>query len=153
MTDEYSGPTGRPRLSHVGVTVSSIAAARSFVSDLFAIQPTTDRVFDAPYLSELTGFPEVRLKVSVFELPGGGEIELIEYLSTRRSPVVDTAVPGGAHVSVTTPHVEALWSRAIELGAAPFSAALVDITSGANQGHKIGYLRCPGDWMLEVTSA
>lgn len=153
MTGEHGDVGSAPRLSHVGVTVSSVAAARSFVSNLFAIEPSIDRVFDAPYLSELSGFPDARLLVSVFELPGGGEIELIEYLGIDREPVADPAVPGGAHVSVTTPAVEALWSRAISLGAHPRSSGLVDITSGANQGRKIGYLRCPGDWTLEVTSA
>lgn len=138
--------------SHVGFTVADIDAATAFYRKVFDAEPVVRRVYDAPYTSEQIGYPDARLDIAIFRIPGSDALlELIQYLNPVGVPVdLETKNPGTAHVCLTTDDLDAEHARLAALGAVPRSAGPVLITSGPNEGRRVAYFRDPQGLTLEV---
>ncbi|WP_433472454.1 VOC family protein [Spirillospora sp. CA-142024] len=138
--------------SHVGFTVTDVEEAASFYRKVFGAEPIVRRVYDAPYTSVQVGYPDARLDIAIFRIPGSdGLLELIQYLNPVGVPVdVETKNPGTAHLCLNTDDLDAEYARLTALGATPRSAAPVEITSGPNEGRRVAYFRDPQGLTLEL---
>lgn len=138
--------------SHVGFTVADIAAATAFYRAVFGAEPLVRRVYDAPYTSLQVGYPDARLDIAIFQIPGSdGLLELIQYLNPAGVPVdIETRNPGTAHLCLNTDDLDAEYARLTGLGATPRSDAPVEITSGPNAGRRVAYFRDPQGLTLEL---
>lgn len=129
-------------LHHIGITVSDVDVAVRFWSALLEVEPLWRRRLDGSYLARITGYPGVHVEAALLPLPGGGNLEILEYQTSDRSVNPEaTKNPGNVHVCFQTDDVAAMFARAVELGARPVSEGPVEVTVGPNAGAVICYLR------------
>jgi len=151
--DASDGPSPEVQgldLDHVGFTVSSLSGAIGFWESFLDAVPGVHRIYDADYISDVTGFSGAKLDIAIFILPGDKPLELIEYLSEERGDLADRATPGTAHIAFRTNTMDAHLEKAISAGAVPVSGGPVFITSGPNAGGRMCYLDLPGNLTLEL---
>lgn len=144
-------------LHHVGITVADIRSAVEFWEQLLGMGPKFLGRSDAPYLSRVTGYEGLTVAVAMFGLPGGLELELLEYETERGVPnPEETANPGNVHIclAVDAADFESAWREAVALGGRPASNdGPASVTSGPNAGAQAGYLRIHDGVTLELRSA
>src|SRR5579883_3171969 len=93
--------TLRPRRAHhTGFTVASVDRSLAFYRDLLGMEVVAQQVGNADYLSQITGFSEVRLNVALLRAPGDDHLlELLEYVSHPDAPTPrETNRPGNGHL-------------------------------------------------------
>ncbi len=137
---------------HVGFTVPDLERSVEFYSAVFGSEPFVKRVFDSPYTSIQVGYPNTRLYVALYHIPGSTVLlELIEYLNPT-GEMVDLATknPGTAHLCLSSTNLAEDFDRLVSLGAKPVSDGPVEITSGPNKGKCVAYFRDPDGITLEV---
>jgi catechol 2,3-dioxygenase-like lactoylglutathione lyase family enzyme len=137
---------------HVGATVADLDAAVAFWEGLLG-RPTRFRgLLSRPYLGESVGYPGVAIEAAFFDLPGGVALELLDYRLDGRERVSDeTKHPGNVHLCLDVTDADAVWRRAVELGARPVRAAgPVDVDAGPNRGARVAYLRVHDGISVEV---
>lgn len=138
-------------VNHIGVTVSDIDAAMAFWVAFLEVEPLWRLRLDAPYLSSVTGYPNLTVEACMISLPGGSVLELLEYQTDGKATNdMATANPGNVHICFEVSDVDAAWSRAVALGARSRSPEPVTITSGPNQGNRACYLRVHDDVTIEI---
>lgn len=136
---------------HIGATVSDLGRALAFWEPFLGVEARWRTVLDRPYLAAVTGYPDVRIDAAVVDLPGGGALELLEYLvDGRGEPDPATARPGNVHLCLATDQIDEDWARALRCGATPVGDGPVDINGGPNQGARACYLRLPDGITLEL---
>ncbi len=89
------------RIGHVGYTTGNLNDALDFYCGKLGIENSRVQVSDQPYLSDVTGHPECKLKIG-FTSPKDAELpfEIIEYLSPAGGKLeVGMFMSGSAHIS------------------------------------------------------
>ncbi len=137
---------------HVGFTVPDLDRSVAFYSALFGVEPFVRRIFDQPYTAKQIGYPGARLDVALFQIPNSTVLlELIEYLEPVGLMVdIETKNPGTAHLCLSSTDLAADFQHFVSVGAVPRSDGPVTITSGPNQGKRVGYFRDPDGITLEI---
>ncbi|CAN5841898.1 VOC family protein [soil metagenome] len=127
---------------HVGITVADRDRSIRFWSTVLDVEPLWVQTLDGPYLGSIVGHPGIHLRAAMLPLPGGGRLEILEYLlDDRITNSVETANIGNVHICIETLDIDAVWARAVGAGASPVSPGPVDVTVGPNAGAKACYLR------------
>jgi len=137
---------------HVGFTVPSVDRSAALYSKLLGTEPFVRRVFEAPYTAEQIGYPGARLDVALIHTPGTDVfLELIEYLEPIGTQVdMETKNPGTTHLCLASGDLDVDFAWFCECGFVPRSSGPVAITSGPNQGKRVGYFRDPDGFTIEV---
>jgi catechol 2,3-dioxygenase-like lactoylglutathione lyase family enzyme len=137
---------------HVGATVADLDAAIAFWEALLERPARFRGLLSRPYLGESVGYPGVSIEAAFFDLPGGVALELLDYRLEGREQVPDgTMHPGNVHLCLDVADADAVWRRAVELGARPQrEAGPVDVDAGPNLGARVAYLRIHDGISLEV---
>lgn len=135
---------------HVGITVADRDRSVAFWSYVLAAEPLWVQVLDGPYLAGITGYEGIHLKAAMLPLPGGGRLEILEYLLDERDVNPDaTANVGNVHICLQTSDIDASVSRAVSAGARLVGSGPVSVTVGPNAGAQACYLRDPDGITLE----
>ena len=137
---------------HTSFTVSDMERSLAFYRDLLELRVVVDRVADAPYLGQVTGFPDVQLRVVYLQPnpPDGHSLELIEYRTHRGQPQhLRTNDVGTAHLCFRVADLAATYEK-LRAHGTTFVSAPVPITAGANAGGSAVYLRDPDGCPLEL---
>ena len=80
-----SGPTAAVTgFFHGGVTVSDMDRALVFYRDGLGLEQAFDRALDAPYLKAVLGLEFDHIRAVYLHIPGGGYVELLEYVGIER---------------------------------------------------------------------
>lgn len=147
--DGHSGITG---VHHVGMSVRSLDAALAFWEPFLGVEARWRTVLDRPYLGRHVGYPGVRIAAAFVDLPGGGVLELLEYLLDDREDLPEaTANPGNVHLCLQVEDAVATWSHALACGAvAVLLEGPVSVDSGPNEGARATYLRIHDGITLEL---
>ena len=75
------------RIRHTGIVVTDMEKALRFYRDLLGIENVvSDSVVDDDFYARVTGVQGARIRIAVLKAPGGGGIELLEYLSHPKPP-------------------------------------------------------------------
>jgi catechol 2,3-dioxygenase-like lactoylglutathione lyase family enzyme len=137
---------------HVGATVGDMDAALAFWEALLERPARFRGLLSRPYLGESVGHPGVAIEAAFVDLPGGLALELLDYrLDGREQLSDDTKHLGNVHVCLAVTDADAVWRRAVELGARPIRpAGPVDVDAGPNLGARVGYLRVHDGISVEV---
>jgi lactoylglutathione lyase len=139
-------------VSHTGFTVSHLESSLRFYCGLLGMKMITQQVGAASYLSTITGFSNVELKIALLKTGEDSEhiLELLEYVSNQGTPQ-ETATnrPGNGHLCFT---VEDIWSTYERLKAegVSFKSLPVGITEGVNKGASAVYFLDPDGFTLEL---
>ena len=139
-------------VDHVGVTVADLDRSIAFWERLLGIAGRDRDLFAGPRLGALLGYPAgLRIEACWIDLPGGGALELLQYLDCDEAPLPDgTAHPGNVHVCLRVDDMAAAHRHAVACGARPVGEGPIEVTAGPNAGMRVAYLRDPDGVTLEL---
>ena len=138
------------RLHHVGITVTDLDRAIAFWERLLGVQARRRTTLDGPRVGVLVGYPGARIERCWMDLPGGVELELVQYLGRHDEPYDEgTAHPGNVHLCLLVGDMAAAHAHATECGASPVGGP-IDILAGPFAGGRTAYLRNPDGVTLEL---
>jgi catechol 2,3-dioxygenase-like lactoylglutathione lyase family enzyme len=151
MNSQTESPVARG-VHHVGMSVRSLDAALAFWEPFLGLQARWRQVLDRPYLGEHVGYPGVRISAAMVDLPGGGALELLEYLTDTREDLPDgTANPGNVHLCLNVDDARSTWERACKYGAIPIvESGPIAVDAGPNLGAYVSYMRIHDGITLEL---
>ena len=102
-------------------------------------------------LAAVLGLEFDHIRAVYLRIPGGGFVELLEYVGAERLPAASRPCDYGAgHLCLYVDDVEALHARLVGLGFAARSPNVVDITAGPNQGARSCYMADPDGYAVEL---
>ena len=85
---------------HFSFTVSNMEASLHFFCDLLGLKASSIMEVDNPNVQKIVGFPNALLRVSLVKIPGGSNIELIQYLLPEGKLIDSSSCnPGAAHIA------------------------------------------------------
>jgi catechol 2,3-dioxygenase-like lactoylglutathione lyase family enzyme len=136
---------------HGGITVSDMARSLVFYQEGLGLDQEFDRILDAPYLKAVLGLEFDHIRAVYLRIPGGGFVELLEYVGVGRMPAASRPCDYGAgHLCLYVNDVAAVHARLVDLGFAARSADVVDITAGPNAGARSVYMIDPDGYAVEL---
>ena len=137
-------------INHTGLTVSDLDRALAFYRDALGLEVVMQQEKEGGYLAAITGYPKAHVRMAHLATPGGGRLELFEYLEPRGSgrPLEPSTV-GITHVCLVVEDVHEAHRRLVKAGAEPFSEP-IEIDTGANAGAYGLYVRDPDGIVLEL---
>lgn len=137
---------------HIGMSVRSLDAALAFWEPFLGRPARWRQVLDRPYLGIHVGYPGVRIAAAVVDLPGGGALELLQYLTDERDDLPDgTANPGNVHLCLEVEDARASWEQAVRCGAVPIvESGPIAVDAGPNLGACVSYMRIHDGITLEL---
>jgi catechol 2,3-dioxygenase-like lactoylglutathione lyase family enzyme len=145
------GPATAFAFHHVGISVADRDRSVTFWCTVLQVEPLWVRLLDGDYLGAITGYAGIHIKGAMLPLPGGGRLEVLEYLLDDRAVNSEaTANVGNVHICLQVDDIEKVADRAIAAGARAVSARAVPVTTGPNVGAMVRYLRDPDGITLEL---
>jgi len=136
---------------HGGITVSDMDRSLAFYQDGLGLEQAFDRILDGPYLKVVLGLDFEHIRAVYLHIPGGGFVELLEYVGIERLPAASRPCDHGAgHLCLYVDDVEAMHRRLVDLGFHARSETVVDITAGPNQGARSCYMADPDGYAVEL---
>jgi catechol 2,3-dioxygenase-like lactoylglutathione lyase family enzyme len=85
---------------HFSFTVSNMETALHFFCDLLGLKATPVMPVENPEVQTIVGMPQASLRISIVQVPGGTNIELIEYVRPKGCVIDSTSCnPGTAHIA------------------------------------------------------
>ena len=140
-------------VDHVGISVADLDRSIAFWEGLLERPARDRRLLDGPGVGVLVGYPEVRIDSCWFDLPGGLQLELLQYLDRPEAPYDSgTAHPGNVHLCLQVGDMAAAHARAVACGARPVSADPIEVPRGPKAGTQIAYVRTPDGVTIELVA-
>jgi lactoylglutathione lyase len=136
---------------HVGLQVAELERSRRYYRDIVGLVEIERQVRGDPYLGHVTGYPGVKLHISMMQEPASGIVlKLLEYRGVSGTPIdAATANPGTLHVSLQVDDVDAIHARAIAAGHGAVNDPVTP-TSGPWLGGRVVYLIDPDGIRVEL---
>lgn len=136
---------------HVGITVADRDRSVAFWTSVLGVDPLWVLLLDGSYLGAITGYDGIHLKAAMLPLPGGGRLEILEYLLDDPTVNSDaTANVGNVHICLQVDDIDVRVSRAVTAGARLVGSGPANVTVGPNAGARVCYLRDPDGITLEL---
>jgi lactoylglutathione lyase len=136
---------------HGGVTVRDMDTSLRFYRDGLGLEMEFDRILDADYLKTVLGLEFDHIRAVYLRIPGGGFVELLEYVGIERLSAASRPSDYGAgHLCLYVDDVAAVFGRLRGLGFQARSADVVDITAGPNAGARSVYMADPDGYAVEL---
>jgi lactoylglutathione lyase len=136
---------------HGGVTVRDMTRSLGFYRDGLGLEIEFDRILDAAYLKTVLGLEFDHIRAVYLRIPGGGFVELLEYVGIERLSAESRPCDYGAgHLCLYVDDVAAVFERLREQGFHARSAEVVDITAGPNAGARSVYMADPDGYAVEL---
>jgi catechol 2,3-dioxygenase-like lactoylglutathione lyase family enzyme len=139
------------RFDHVGFTVADLDRSVAWYTHFLGAEPLLhQKGWDAPYVAEMLGFDSCNIGWAYFELPGGGRLELIQYVDPAPDAVdMETFNAGNGHICIVVDDIHSEYERMA--GHAVFrSPEPVQIPEGPNAGAWGAYLRDPDGISIQL---
>lgn len=138
-------------LNHVGITVGRLDRSLSFWNELVGLELRGRGEVAFPHLDEIIGLGPTRLAWAELEIPGGGMLELFEYLEPAGRPLAQrTSDPGSVHLCLECEDLDALLGRIQAAGYDSRSETPVTIPLGDWEGFRCVYVVDPDGVTLEL---
>ena len=136
----------------MGVTVADLDRSVAFWERLLGVASRDRAVLAGPRLGGLLGYPPgLRIASCWVDLPGGGALELLQYLERDDPPHDDgTAHPGNVHVCLRVAEMALAHQHAVASGARPVGEGPIEVRAGPNAGMRVAYLRDPDGVTIEL---
>jgi catechol 2,3-dioxygenase-like lactoylglutathione lyase family enzyme len=136
---------------HGGITVSDMDRALVFYRDGLGLEQEFDRILDAPYLKAVLALDFDHIRAVYLRVPGGGFVELLEYVGIEAMPAASRPCdPGAGHLCLYVDDVEAMHRRLGDLGFRARSTGVVDIDAGPNAGARSCYMLDQDGYAVEL---
>jgi catechol 2,3-dioxygenase-like lactoylglutathione lyase family enzyme len=139
---------------HTSLTVSDLDRSIAFYRDVLGLEVVMQQEKDRGYLAEITGYPDVHIRMAHLKLPGGEHrIELFQYLSPPgiRADVEPRNV-GAPHICFLVEDIHPAYERLRAAGTEVLSEP-IELESGVNKGGFGLYFRDPDGITMELFQA
>ena len=140
---------------HAGITVRDLDRSLEFYCGALGLELAWRRLYEEPEIARIVGVPEATgFDIAMLQLPGGLQIELLEYRGCERHP--GSARPcdwGTGHFALFVDDVQALYDDLSARGVRFRSDGPVEMTGGANRGGKSLYALDPDGYVVELHEA
>ena len=139
------------RAHHTGFTVRSLEHSIAFYRDILGFELAFQWNPQAPYISELVGYPAVDLHGAILRLPGTEVcLELLEYRNVEQVPVdMHNGNIGNGHIAFNVDNLLELYTELTAKGVKSVSPPVTP-TIGPNKGGKAVYLIDPDGFRVEL---
>ena len=141
-------------IQHFGLTVSNLDEARHFFHDLLGLEATEVRETSGERPEIILGIPGVSLRLCLFKLPDGNNLEVIEYLNPKGNKLdLKTCNPGVPHLAFIVEDIQKMYD---ELGARGVKFVNPPYWGGesvAGPGWGVCFLRGPDGISIEFMQA
>jgi catechol 2,3-dioxygenase-like lactoylglutathione lyase family enzyme len=139
------------RIDHVGFTVADLDRSVAWYRRFLDAEPlAVTKGWDAPYSAEMIGYPGCVIDWAYFPLPGGGRLELVQYVQPPPAQVdMETWNTGNGHLCVVVDDIHAEFERLRDVATVQ-SPAPVQIPVGPNAGGWGGYVRDPDGITIQL---
>ena len=138
---------------HTSFTVSDLDRSLGFYHGVLGLEILVVQSPDAPYLADIVGYADLRLRQAFLQLPGLSDhrLELIQYLNNAGSAVdLSTNRVGSAHLCLVVDDIASAFTELRRQGVPFRSDAPVPITAGVNRGAFGAYFTDPDGISLEL---
>ena len=138
--------------AHTGFTVTSLSAALTFWHDLLGLPVVHRRKLDLGPEPNPVGVPYAKMEVALLSLPGGHQVELLEYSSPddRTAMKPRPCDVGNVHLALNVTNSQGLIAQARHLGWVPAADEPIRVTRGDGTAWSICYLRGPDGATVEL---
>ncbi len=138
-------------VQHFGLTVSNLDEARHFFHDLLGLEATEVRETSGERPEIILGIPKVSLRLCLFKLQDGNNLEVIEYLNPRGTKLdLRTCNPGVPHISFVVEDIQKMYddlgARGVKFVNPPYWGG----QSVAGPGWGVCFLRGPDGISIEL---
>ena len=97
-------------VDHYSFTVSHIETALHFFRDQLGLKATPVMEVANENVQKIVGFPDARLRISIVQIPGGSNLELIEYVRPEGILVDSRSCnPGAAHIAFEVDDIQGIY--------------------------------------------
>jgi lactoylglutathione lyase len=136
---------------HTGLQVADLDRSVAFYHEILGFEIIFAWNPQAPYIRELTGYPDADIHAAILRLPGSEVVlELLEYRNVERTPVdTRTANPGTAHIAFFVDDLDSLYADLTARGVRSVSPPVTP-TIGPNTGGRAVYLIDPDGIRVEL---
>lgn len=137
---------------HSGITVKDLENSLHFYVDKLGLKVLSKQVAQDEYISRIVNFSSLKeIKIAFLEIPGGNQIEMLEYVGVERlSGSVRPCDYGSGHICLLVNDLEQMYERLKKQGVKFRSENIVEITAGANKGNKAIYMYDPDNYVIEL---
>jgi catechol 2,3-dioxygenase-like lactoylglutathione lyase family enzyme len=99
-------------VDHFSFTVGSIETALNFFRDQLGLRATPVMEVENENVQKIVGFPDALLRISIVQIPGGSNLELIEYVRPEGALVDSKSCnPGAAHIAFEVGDIQSLYQN------------------------------------------
>jgi catechol 2,3-dioxygenase-like lactoylglutathione lyase family enzyme len=136
---------------HGGISVRDMETSLRFYCDGLGLEIAWDRNLEALYLKEVLGLEFEYIRIVYLHIPGGGFVELLEYVGTERtSAAARPSDYGSGHLCLYVDDVVGMHAHLVSLGFRARSSGTVALTSGPNAGARSCYMLDPDGYAVEL---
>ena len=97
-------------VDHFSFTVSNIETALHFFRDQLGLRATPVMEVANENVQKIVGFPDALLRISIVQIPGGSNLELIQYVQPKGALVDSKSCnPGAAHIAFEVENIQSLY--------------------------------------------
>lgn len=141
-------------LHHVGLTVRDLEASVEFYCSILGCRVRGRAEGAGEDLRTLTGVRDAHVRIADLEVPGGGWLELIQYLAPAQARLEQSRPqPGHTHLAFHTEDLDAVHRRLCERGCAPTSQpVMIEDPGGEWHGARAFYATDPDGRTIEFVS-
>ena len=137
-------------VQHFGLTVSNLDEARHFFHDLLGLEATEVRETSGERPETILGIPKVSLRLCLFKLPDGNNLEVIEYLNPRGTKLdLRTCNPGVPHIAFVVEDIQKMYDDLSAKGVKFVNPPYWGGQSVAGPGWGVCFLRGPDGISIE----
>jgi catechol 2,3-dioxygenase-like lactoylglutathione lyase family enzyme len=141
-------------IQHFGLTVSNLDEARHFFHDLLGLEATEVRETSGERPEIILGIPGVSLRLCLFKLPDGNNLEVIEYINPRGTKLdLKTCNPGVPHIAFIVEDIQKMYDELSAKGVKFVNPPYWGGESVAGPGWGVCFLRGPDGISIEFMQA
>jgi catechol 2,3-dioxygenase-like lactoylglutathione lyase family enzyme len=136
---------------HFSFSVSAIEAALHFFRDLLGLKASPVMEVGNSDVQQIVGMPGALLKISIVQVPGGPNLELIEYVRPRGRKVDSTSCnAGAAHIAFLVDDIQKMHRELTGKGIAFVNPPVWAPGNDGTGRWGVAYLKGPDDITVEL---
>ncbi len=138
-------------LHHIGLTVSDLERSIAFYEAVLGATIRERSENSGAEVAEVTGLAGARIIAADLDLPGGGWLELVQYVAPPAQRLAqERNQPGHTHIGFLVDDADAAYERLVASGAVPTSRAVRIVEPGSVwDGARVLYVCDPDGRTIE----